>query len=242
MSQWRHRVDTLLNTIDAAEHAAIAAAAAAIAASLRHGGIVQTFATGHSRSVALEFAGRAGGFVAANQLGIRDLAYYGQTPLQELIDPKIEREHGLASQILSLATIKPADIFVIISNSGRNATVVEMAREVISRGHRLIAITSRRPDGDSSMENYLAALADIVIDTHGDDGDTALETPLGRACATSTLAGIYVVHALTAATVQCIADAGGTTDLLVSSNWPGGDERNAERVAVFGDRVRWGDA
>jgi uncharacterized phosphosugar-binding protein len=190
----------------------------------------------------LEFAGRAGGLVATNQLGIRDLAYYGQTPLRHLIDPKLEREHGLARQILDLATIDPADIFIIISNSGRNAATVEMAKEVASRGHQVVAITSRRANGDPDMENYLAALADFVIDTHGDDGDASLETPMGRACGTSTLAGVYIVQALTAATIDCVAAAGDTVDLLASANWPGGDEANTPRVAAYGARVRWGDA
>lgn len=242
LNQWRLRITALLNTIDSDESTSIAAAAAAIAASLRRGGVVQTFATGHSRSVALEFAGRAGGLVATNQLGIRDLAYYGQTPLQSLIDPKLEREHGLARQILDLATIDPADIFIIISNSGRNAAIVEMAKEITSRGHQIIAITSCRTDGDPEMENYLAALADFVIDTHGDDGDASLETPAGRACGTSTLAGIYIVQALTAATIEYILAAGDNVDLLVSANWPGGDEANAARLATFGTRVRLGDA
>lgn len=239
-AQWRAAVRSALDAIDAAERSALAAAARLLADSLTAGGVLQTFGTGHSRAVAMEFVARAGGLAAANQLGIRDLAYYGDRPIATLLDPLIERESGLAAQIWSLARIEPPDVLVIISNSGRNAAVLEMAELAAHGGHPVIAITSRT--GDGGRVPPLAQRADVVIDTHVPAGDAAVTTPWGPACGLSTLCGVHVAQSLVAYTLDELAARNADAQLLTSSNLAGGDEANTPLRHRYGDRVRWGDA
>jgi uncharacterized phosphosugar-binding protein len=240
IGQWQAAARAAMTAIDTMEREAIDAAAQLLADALARGGVVQTFGTGHSRSVALELVARAGGLAAANQLGIRDLAYYGDRPIATLLDPMLEREAGLAAQILTLADIRPEDAFIVVSNSGRNASVVEMATLARERGHPVVAITSRYGDGGSLPP--LAAHADVLIDTHCPSGDAVLDTPGGRACGLSTLCGVYIAQSLLAATLDASLRSGFTPEILTSSNLRGGDDTNAPLRSRYAGRVRWGDA
>ncbi|MGW0192377.1 sugar isomerase domain-containing protein [Nonomuraea sp. NPDC003201] len=232
-------VDRLLT----AERDAIEQAGALVYASLRAGGVLQAFGTGHSRSVALELTGRAGGLVPVNQLGIRDLAYYGDASPRDLLDPKIERAPGLAARVWELADIRPDDVFLIISNSGGNAAIVEMARLAVRNGHPVIAITSRAHTAEVAVEERLADLAQVVIDNGAPYGDATLPLPGGgSACGVSTLTGVLVAQLLVAEVVGRFLAAGEPPPVFRSANTPGGDAHNALLLDRYGPRVRLGDA
>ncbi|MEV4172625.1 SIS domain-containing protein [Nonomuraea sp. NPDC049709] len=238
-----------------AEGAAIERAGQLIYDGLRAGGVVQAYGTGHSRAVALELVGRAGGLVPANQLGIRDLAYYGDASLQGILDPKIERQPGLALRIWELAHIEPADVFVIISNSGGNAAIVEMTRLAGERGHPVIAITSRAHAAEAAARERAAGsgsgggrvrldgLADVVIDNGAPYGDAAVPLPGGGAvCPVSNVTGILIAQLLVAEVAGRFLAAGQEPPVYRSANTPGGDAHNEQLLAGYGDRVRLGDA
>lgn len=227
----------------ATQSSAITAAAALIADAIRHDGIIQTFGTGHSRSFAIEIAGRAGGLVPANALAVKDLVMYGDTRPEEILDPTCERDPGLAQRILDLADIRPRDVFVIASNSGGNGSVVEMARLARANGHPVIAVTSlehsraiqpRHPSGQRLFE-----LADVVIDNGGAVGDAALDLPTGaRIAPTSSLVGVLVAQLLVTEVCGQLLRGGDEVPVLISANVPGGDEHNDALFARYGSRLR----
>ncbi|GGP13883.1 SIS domain-containing protein [Nonomuraea glycinis] len=234
----RTAVDRLLTE----ERDAIARAGELIFTALRAGGVLQAFGTGHSRSVALELVGRAGGLVPANQLGIRDLVYYGDATPDEILDPKVERVPGLAGRIWELADIRPQDVFVVISNSGGNAAVVELARLAVDHGHPLIAITSRAHTSRVSGPK-LADLAAVVIDNGAPYGDAAVELPDGTTiCPVSNLTGVLIAQLLVADVAGRYLTAGAHPPVFRSANTPGGDAYNATLLDPYGERVRLGDA
>ncbi|WP_327586512.1 SIS domain-containing protein [Nonomuraea sp. NBC_00507] len=86
-----------------------------------------------------------------------DIVYYGDASPRDILDPKIEREPGLAARVWELADIRPEDVFVIISNSGGNAAIVEMARLAVRHGHQVVAITSRAHTAGLVVDERLAA-------------------------------------------------------------------------------------
>jgi uncharacterized phosphosugar-binding protein len=238
---------TAIDRFLATQRDAIAAAGEVVATALLAGGVLQAFGTGHSRAIALELAGRAGGLVPANQLSIRDVVYYGDAQPGDILDPLVERETGLAERIWNLARIEPADVFVIASNSGGNAAIVEMAQLATSRGHRLVAITSlehtraitpRHPSGQR-----LADLADVVIDNCAPYGDAAVELPGGdRIGPLSTVTGALAVNLLVAEVAGRYLAAGSAPPVYRSLNAPGNEDRNAALLDRYTGRVRLGDA
>jgi uncharacterized phosphosugar-binding protein len=221
----------------------ISRAAALVVEAIRNEGIIQVFGTGHSRSIAMEIAGRAGGLVPANALSIKDLVMYGATAPADILDPTIERDPGLAQRILDLADTHPEDVFIVASNSGGNGSVVELALLAKERGHQIIAVTSlehsrqvvsRHPSGKRLFE-----IADVVIDNCGVFGDAALPLPAGGAiAATSSITGVLIAQMLVAEVCGQLLRAGSEVPVLVSANVPGGDEHNEELNQRYGERVR----
>ena len=229
----------------------LAAAAELVVASLLADGVVQVFGTGHSRSFAMEIAGRAGGLVPANRISIPDLAFYGDLSPAQVMDPHLERDPSLAARLLAVHDIRPADVFLICSNSGGNGSTVELARLVTERGHHLVAvtsmdhttkITSRHPSGLRLFE-----LADVVIDNGGVFGDAELPLPpdadgheRGAVLATSTVTSALIAQMLVTEVCGRLVEAGEEVPILISANIPGGDAHNERLRERYGDRVRTG--
>ena len=233
------------------QQGAISAAAELVVQSLTAGGVIQVFGTGHSRSFAMEIAGRAGGLVPANKISIPDLAFYGDLTPEQVMDPHLERDPSLAEQLLAVHDIHPEDIFLICSNSGGNGSTVELARLVKERGHRLIAvtsmehttkITSRHPSGLRLFE-----VADVVIDNRGAFGDAELPLPpdadgqqRGAVLATSTVTSTLVAQMLVTEVCGLLLEAGEEVPILISANIPTGDAHNDRLRARYGNRVKTG--
>ncbi|GHJ35726.1 sugar isomerase domain-containing protein [Streptomyces sp. TS71-3] len=239
---WETVQQELPGTVERARDS-VGEAADLIAAALRDKGVIQVFGTGHSQALAMEVAGRAGGLVPTNQLSIRDRVLFGHEDPEEALDPFAERDPAVAAKVLDLAEIHPADIFIIASQSGGNGAIVEMARLVKERGHKVIALTSvahssritaRHPSGQRLFE-----VADVVLDNGAPFGDAALQLPDGTGvCALSTISGAVLVQMTVAETVARLLAAGVTPPLYQSANVPGSDERNARLEAEYAGRIR----
>jgi uncharacterized phosphosugar-binding protein len=225
----------------------IAAAAELVVAGFEAGGIIQVFGTGHSRSFAMEIAGRAGGLVPANKISLTDLVFLGGAEPASANDPLLERDPSMIERLLELQGVQPADVFIICSNSGGNGSTVELATRVKAHGHPLIAvtslahttkITSRHPSGKRLFE-----LADVVIDNGGVYGDAALKLPAHNGSTavaitpTSTVTSALIAQMLSTEVCGLLLAAGREVPVLISANIPGGDEHNNELRARFSDRV-----
>ena len=205
-------------------------------------GIVQVFGTGHSRSFAMEIAGRAGGLIPANQLAIKDLVMHGGVPPQEILDPKAERDPALAHRVWQLHDIQPADVFLIASNSGINGSTVEMARLAKENGNKVVAVTSLAHSGSIASRHpsgqRLFEVADVVIDNCGIPGDAAYPLPNGAVIVpTSTMTSVLIAQLLTAEICTELLDRGVTPPVYISANVEGGDAHNDELLARYAGRI-----
>lgn len=221
----------------------VRAAAALVADCIRADGVLQAFGTGHSQAMVLELAGRAGGLVPTNRLQMADLVLFGGDHPSGLDNPLLEREPGIALRLYELAEPRPQDLFVVISNSGVNNVIVEMALHAKERGHRLLAITSlahtRSVPATHPSGKKLADLADVVLDNKAPRGDALLELPGGGAvCALSTLTGVLLVQLTVAETAAQLLASGDRPPVYVSANVPGGFEGNLELERRYAGRIR----
>ncbi|WP_128374385.1 sugar isomerase domain-containing protein [Streptomyces cavernae] len=221
----------------------VARAAGLIADCVRSDGVIQAFGTGHSQAIVLEVAGRAGGLVPTNRLSIADLVLYGGEAPSVLDDPLLERESGVAARIYDLAGPSPQDLFVVISNSGVNNVIVEMALHAKEQGHRLLAVTSlshtRAVPAAHPSGKKLADLADVVLDNAAPRGDALLELPGGGSvCALSTLTGVMLVQMAVAEAASLLLASGEQPPVYVSANVPGGFESNLELEKRYAGRIR----
>jgi len=218
-------------------------AAELVVASLRAGGVVQAFGTGHSEALAMEFAGRAGGLVPTNRISLRDVVIFGGESPEVLGDGLLERDPSIAHHLYDLAAVAAADLFVIGSNSGVNGAIVEFARLVKERGHRLIAITSftqtagvdsRHPSGAKLVDH-----ADVALDNGAPYGDAVLPLPGGgTACAVSSITAALLAQLVVAEVVRRLLQTGEAPPVYVSANVPGGYEHNSTLEARYAGRIR----
>ena len=226
---------------------AIRRAALLFADCIEKNGVIQVYGTGHSRALAMELAGRAGGLVPVNRIDLEDLALdAAHWPLERVRKPEIERDLEAGQAILTCYRIEAPDVFLIASNSGVNAAIVEVAQRAKEHGHELVALTSlehtRRMQSRHPSGKKLYEYADIVIDNCGPFGDTLLELPgEGKACSISSLSGVLIEQMLTAETIGNLLTRGIDSPIFISANVPGGIEQGEKLRQRYAGRInyRW---
>ncbi|GAA2264829.1 sugar isomerase domain-containing protein [Glycomyces scopariae] len=223
--------------------AAVSEAARLIADSIGAGGVLQAFGSGHSEALAMELAGRAGGFVPSNKIALRDLVLQGGHPRETLDDPFLERNPDIARRLLETVPTGPDDVFAIASNSGINGVIVEFALLVKEKGHPLIAFTSAEHSAKTPSRHpsgrRLSEIADVVLDNGAPFGDAAMPLPGGGAVgAVSSVTAAVLAQMVVAEAVQRLLDAGRTPPVYLSANIPGGDDHNLALEAQYAGRIR----
>jgi len=84
----------------------------------------------------------------------------------------------------------------------------------------------------------LHEVVDIVIDNHGAEGDAAVALDGIRTGPTSTVTGAAIINAITARAAQILLERHEEAHVLVSQNMQGTEDRNAELLKRYRDRVR----
>lgn len=222
---------------------AISAASGLVVDAMARDGILQVFGTGHSQAIVMEIVDRAGGLVAASALSLRDLSANGPEVAAAALHPTAERDPTFAAKVLDAGPVHPEDIFVIASNSGINGVVVEMARLVKQRGHRLVAITSlehsRAERSRHPSRLRLHEIADVTIDNCAPVGDGLLPLPSGGSiCAVSTITGAIAAQMLVTEVIRGLLELGREPEIYVSANTEGSDDRNLVLEARYAGRLR----
>jgi uncharacterized phosphosugar-binding protein len=226
-----------LARVAAAQRDTLHAGGTLIADALVRGGILHAYGTGHSRSAALELVARAGGFIPTNLLAIKDLVLWGGQSPDKIRDPRLERESGVAAEVLALHDVRAGDVMVVASNSGINPAVVEMARLVRERSVPVIAIAAA-PRRDQSGQ-VLFDLADVVVDTLTPYGDAVVDLADGtRACGTSTLGAVFAAQLLVAHAIDELTARGVWVPVYRSMNTVGADQPNVEAERAWAARLR----
>jgi uncharacterized phosphosugar-binding protein len=223
----------------------VAAAARLFADCVAADGVIHGFGTGHSQATVLEVVGRAGGLIPTNRIGLADLVLRGGEDRSALSDPLLERSPGLAKRLYELAAPRPQDLFVIVSNSGVNNSIVDMALLVKEAGHPLVALTSLahtnavpalHPSG-----RRLAEIADVVLDNCAPKGDAILPLPGGNAVGgVSTITSAMLVQMVVAESVALLTADGVEAPVYISANVPGGHDRNTVLEARYAGRLHRG--
>ena len=141
-------------------------AALLISEAIRGGGILQAYGSGHSYAGAIEVCGRAGGLIPSKVIGEPQ---YGE----------FEGVEGNAFYVMRKVDIRPQDVFILISNSGRNPMTIEMADYIKKKGNPLIVVTalevSKASTSRHSSGKLLYEFADVVLDNQSQFGDAALD-------------------------------------------------------------------
>jgi len=233
-------IHALLRRIETAQIEQITAAAKVLADTIANDGIIYTFGTGHSHLIAEDVVYRAGGLVPIDAILEPSLTGHQQVHKSETM----ERVEGIAEVILNYYDIQPKDSLVIISNSGRNAAPIEMAKIAQQRGCNVIAVTSlSHSKGTTSRHSSgkrLFDYADIIIDNQAPKGDTIMQldgmpAPIG-AC--SGVTGLFIMQMMMVATCQALLDRDIQPPVFRSGNLDGSDTYNKAMMQKYIGRIK----
>ena len=204
-----------------------------LGASVVRGEMIHTFGSGHSELIAREIIGRAGGLVCVTGIPdptggfIENLVGYG-TRLVERYDRQYELRAG--------------EIVIVISNSGKNSSPIEVALYAKQKGCVVIGLTSVEmsrtaktvhPDGRKLHE-----IADHVLDNGGVPGDTIMKLSESISTGpTSTFLGCSILNWLMLSTMEWLKENGHELPVLRSQNIPGAIEHNRAVGARYKHRL-----
>lgn len=71
-------------------------------------------------------------------MNLADLVLSGRCSADEARDPTFERRPGLAGELFDLCDVRPEDAFIVVSNSGRNSSIIDMALIATERKFPLV--------------------------------------------------------------------------------------------------------
>lgn len=233
-------VDTL-NLVLQDEAKNIKSVVSMITKSISEDGVVHIFGSGHSHLFAEDISYRAGGLVPINP--ILDIGYtlMGGPPSQS---SRLERLEGFANAVLDGYDFHPGEVFIVMSQSGRNPGPVEAALYAKEKGLQVVAITSvgqsKGQNSRHSSGKKLYEIADLVIDSHVPSGDAAVELQIGqpKVAPISTVVGSSILQGIVAEVAGKIMEKGEVPPVWLSSNIDGGDEHNNEMATKYKSRIR----
>jgi uncharacterized phosphosugar-binding protein len=217
---------------------AMEAASVKIAECLKNGGMVYTFGTGHGHMLALEIFYRAGGMAKVCPILDERLMLH----INAAESSHWERAEGLEDELLEKYPIQAGDVLISISNSGRNAVPVLLAKEAQKRGAFVIALTSMNHTtavtSRNSLNLRLFETADLILDNGGVLGDAAVSFADGSMVGpTSTAVGAALLQAIVCRVKELSLEEGFEADFFKSSNVDGGDEWNDRLIARYKDII-----
>jgi uncharacterized phosphosugar-binding protein len=201
--------------------------------SVAAGGVIHTFGSGHSEVIGREIIGRAGGLVCVSGLYdptggfIENMVGYG-TKIAERYD----RQYGLLA----------GETIIVISNSGKNSSPIEVALYAKQKGLTVIGLTCVAMSASAPTVHpggkKLHEVADYVLDNLGMPGDAI--TPIAdgvMAGPTSTLIGATLLNILMLETIEWLKTGGHALPILRSQNMPNAIEYNRELGKKYKGRL-----
>ncbi len=229
----------MLCEIEAREAMALEKAAGTIYASMKQGGILHVFATGHSHMIADELFYRSGGLAPVNPMLSGEIMVYEGAMHSTLI----ERQSGVAKRIMEQFETRAGDCLLLASNSGINVAAIEAAQWAKEKGLTVIGITSVKTSRELAPRHpaglKLYQVSDIVIDSHAPEGDGLLTLPQNgqRTGGASTFGCLFIAQRLVLKIENHFIADGETPPVFRSANIPGGDEFNQAIIERYKSRI-----
>ena len=117
MSEYLESITALLKRIESEEAPALDCASDAVADVICRDALVHVFGCGHSHLAALDAFYRAGGLACVSPVLDEDLMLHDGAAKSS----RMEKMPGIAAEVFRRHGVKPGDLFVVISASGKNA-------------------------------------------------------------------------------------------------------------------------
>ena len=179
-------------------------AAELCAQTIASGGLVHLFGSGHSSLAVAEMMPRTGAIV-----GFHPMTEFSLSCSMNVVGPMghrqatfLEHIEGFGRVIVQNYALERSDLMILVSHSGLNPVVIDVALEMKLRGITVIGITSKEHNlcGRSrhSSGRVLWNLADVLLDTCVPYGDALVAIPnvAQNTGPASSVVAMFVINAL----------------------------------------------
>jgi len=216
---WRRHIVGLLDQVLERNDDVISGVASAITTTILAGRHVYAFGAGHSLALVSEMYRRAGSMKVVRPLWNAELT----SRIDAEAAGKLESQVGYYKELTGGLDWGPGDLCWVISNSGRNALVVELALEARRHGVTVVGLVSAAHSATVSAAPGLPKLpeiADYLLDNGGRFGDAALDIAgvAERMAPTSTIVGAALIHAIWAEVGERLVARGHAPEVWGSVN------------------------
>lgn len=210
-----------------------------IAECIANDGVVHVFGSGHSVGLGIDITNRVGSLVPIHIMDMMHFVTKGIVSTEEMHDKTniFERRPDVADKLYNLYDIKPQDVFIVISNSGINGVVIDIASLAKANGHKVIIVTSMKhtlaEDSRHPSGKKLYMYGDVVIDNCGPHGDALLQTDgIAKVCSVSSICNNLIAQSMAARVIEILTEKGIDTPVLTED-----EERNERIRKHYGGRI-----
>ena len=241
LDDYQKRVDELFNQVKTTQRENIIAAGKMMAETIENGGNI--YLAGICHSIEMDLFNRGGGPAWLRTFHYK-LDVQSDARKRDRSDMDLNME-GLGAYILKASTIRPGDVLVVGSVSGRTAHVVDLAWEAKKMGIKVIAMCSmayaQTVDAVHSSGQKLYEFVDLTLDNCAPAAEAMLEVEGIEAnfAAASGLASSFILWSVVSVVLEEMKKNGKTPLLLKSANFPGGVDYNNTEVYPHYEKYGW---
>ncbi|EAG9711832.1 sugar isomerase domain-containing protein [Listeria monocytogenes] len=214
-------------------------AGAKVAESIENDGVIHLFGCGHSHILTEEVFYRAGGLAAIHPILHEPLMLHEGAAASSVL----ERKNDYAKTFMAEEDIRPGDIMIVLSTSGRNPVPIDVAEIAREKGAFVIVITSLQYSASQKSRHTsgkrLSDTGDIVIDNGAVKGDAVLKSAnFDIAFApTSTVTGAIILQSIFAEAIETMVNDNFTPPVFISGNVENADAHNQALVDKYNERI-----
>jgi uncharacterized phosphosugar-binding protein len=239
MYEYKSQIFDTLNEISHTQSGKIMEAAQKAKEVMKHDGLIYVFGCGHSGILSEEVFYRAGGLGCVAPIFFPPLMLHVSASKSS----KLEKQPGLAQQVIEEYKFTQRDMFFCISTSGINAVPIEVTETVRSQGVFTVAICSSAyfdKSVSSRSGRHLYEAADIWIDNMVPYGDACLQPKGSRVNTTplSTIMSTFIINSILAESIEIAIAEGIDVPIYLSGNVPGGSEENVKLINRYSSRIK----
>ncbi len=241
LDQYNETIDELIKKVRSSQRENIIKAGQMIADTVSEGGNI--YLSGICHSIEWDLINRGGGVEFYKHFDYKmDVEKNGR--VRDRLDINTDT-WGMAEYALKLSDMRPGDVLMVSSVSGRTKNVVDLAYEAKKFGIKVIGFTSyeysSKVDAVHPSGKKFYEIVDIALDNCAPAAEALMDVDglEAKFVAASGIACNILLWSITAVAVEKLMEKGITPGVLKSANYPGGREYNNEVVRPQYQKYGW---
>lgn len=231
MSEYLTAIIGCLQRIESEEQKALNEVSDRVAKAIISDGLIYVFGCGHSHLPGLDAFYRAGGLACVSAMLDTDLMLHNGAAKSS----RMEKMPGIATEIYRRYVLKPEDMLIIFSASGKNQVPCELADCAVKDGIYTVGVSSSAYFGRGGrLHEHVTRHIDCKVPY----GDACINVDGASMGGLSTAAACFILNTVLINGAKLAAASGSTPPIYLSGNIEGGREHNILLEEKYLGRVK----